>query len=167
MQAHVANQGEVVVVHLSGRLDIEATVPFRNACMNFLMNKKVVFDFKDLSFVGSSGILPFLETMQDFATRTKQGFKFSSMGIEFRRVFAASTLAHVEVYETAQQAVAVLANPHVSEISSSPTAVAAQPVPLQQEGTVAGNYGLLSLRHEVEEGGQSVVAEDDEDSAEI
>ncbi len=111
MQARIARHEDVTVVSLSGRVDVETAEPFREACLNHLANKKVVFDFKSLSFVGSSGILPFLETMQNYATGNAGLFNFSGVGVEFRRVFSATPLHSVAIYDTHLQAVEELLRP--------------------------------------------------------
>ena len=99
MQAKVTTEGEWVVVHLIGRLDVETAGPFRRACLEQLTDKKVIFNFRHLSFVGSSGILPFLETMQDFMRTNRQGIRFCGVGSEFHKVLAATSLQTIEVFE--------------------------------------------------------------------
>ena len=104
MQARVSNEGEVVVVHLLGRIDMESADGFRRVCLEKFAQSQVVFNFADLSFVGSSGILPFLETMNAFKKANTRGFKFSNVGIEFRRLFAATPLHDVLIFENFQLA---------------------------------------------------------------
>jgi anti-anti-sigma factor len=135
MQAIIANanEGDVVIVRLCGRLDIEAAQNFREACVSYLTDKKVVFNFRELSFVGSSGIVPFLEAMQRLGLLSKSGFKFCLVGSEFRKVFAASPLGHIEIYESEMAATAAFSNPQLAH-------AAVHPVPVNNSG-----YGLLSL----------------------
>ncbi len=104
MQAKITNEGECVIVHLIGRLDVETAGPFRRACLELLTDKKVIFDFKNLSFVGSSGILSFLETMQDFMKTNPKGLKFSNVGSEFRKILAATSLGAIEIFDNETQA---------------------------------------------------------------
>ncbi len=99
MQVKVTTQGDWVVVHLIGHLDVETAEPFRQACLSQLTDKKVIFDFRSLSFVGSSGILFFLETMRDFMRTNRQGMRFCGVGSEFRKVLAATSLNAVDVFE--------------------------------------------------------------------
>lgn len=139
MQAQMSRDGEVIVVHLRGRIDIESANSFRDACMSVLARKQVVFSFKDLSFVGSSGILPFLETMQKLSMVSPGGFKFCQVGSEFRKVFAASPLGHVEIYDTEEQAATAFVNG-----GQIPSAVHA--APLMNDG-----FGVLSLNSEPDE----------------
>jgi anti-anti-sigma factor len=147
VQARVTYEGEIVIIQLIGRLDVETAEPFRAACLNQLHERKVVFDFHHLSFVGSSGILPFLETMQEFARTNTTGFNFSGVGSEFRKVFAATPLNHVEIYDTHKQAIQALLNPQ-SRSTTVPAAAAVTaavvPAPVTEED-------YLSLKHVPEE----------------
>lgn len=104
MQARVSNEGEVVVVHLLGRIDMESADGFRKVCLEKFTQSRVVFNFQSLSFVGSSGIIPFLETMQAFKSANTRGFKFSNVGTEFRRLFAATPLHDILIFENFQLA---------------------------------------------------------------
>ena len=173
MQARVAREGEIYVIRLSGRLDVETAEPFRDACLNHLRGRKVVFDFRGLSFVGSSGILPFLETMQEFAAANANGFKFSGVGSEFKKVFAATPLHVIEIYENENQAIDAFMRPPMP--AEKPAAV--QPVPLQAAPVEASppqsppedeaeeatqvTYGFLTLKPLPEEGETSAAPGDE------
>lgn len=104
MQARVSQEGDVVVVHLLGKIDLESAAQFRKICIEKFAQSQVVFNFQNLSFVGSTGILPFLETMQAFKKANSRGFKFSNVGTEFRRLFAATPLHDVLIFENFQLA---------------------------------------------------------------
>lgn len=105
MQAQIVRRDEFVIVRLMGRVDVETAEPFRRACFEYLLGKKVIFDFDALSFVGSSGILPFLETMQEFALSSQGGFKFIRVGAEFRKIFSSTSLSLIEVYPDETRAI--------------------------------------------------------------
>lgn len=139
MQALVNVDGDVVVVQLSGRVDIETAEPFRAACTSRFSGKNVVFDFAKLGFVGSSGILPFLETMQKFHDAHPEKLKFSSVGSEFRRVFAATPLNTVKVYESYNLA---------AQSYSNPAIVAIELVSASEQGQVSASapQGFLSFK---------------------
>jgi anti-anti-sigma factor len=139
MQARINRHGEIVVVYLSGRVDVETAEPFREACLNQLVSVKVVFDFKHLSFVGSSGLLPFLETIQEFAGRNANGFKFCGVGSEFRRVFSSTALSEVQIFDSDVQAVQAFLNPPVVV----PQAVEA--VPVQPFGGANCSANLMNV----------------------
>lgn len=104
MKAIVEQEGDVFVVRLSGFLDYESLDPFRLSCLQYFSSKKVIFNLKNLSFVGSSGITPFVETMTELKGLNRDGFKFCEVGSEFRRVFAASPVSDIEIYDSEQSA---------------------------------------------------------------
>lgn len=142
MEARMIQEGEIVVIHLSGRIDVETSQAFREVLHTRLMNKSIVFDFKSLSFVGSSGIISFLDALQKFHALRVSGLRFSSVGIEFRRVFAATPLNDILIFETAAAAVDSYRNPQ---------AAIAVPMLVQNQGT---NNGFLTLNREADADGE-------------
>ena len=163
MQARMIQERNVVIVHLSGRVDVETAVPFRDACLNRLSGQRVVFDFQSLSFVGSCGILPFLETMQAFHVSNPGGVKFSGVGTEFKKVFAATPLHTIEIFETASLAVDAFINPRPKvQAASAITAAPMADPSLSEESAEAATepQAFIAFRSEPEEPIAS--AEDDE-----
>ncbi len=143
MQARITQRNDIVVLHLAGRVDVETAEPFRRACMTQLLGRQVIFDFTSLSFVGSSGILPFLETLQDFADKNKAPFKFSGVGVEFRKVFSATTLNSIEIHETEASAIEAFLNPKPRHQAAAFAAPVADDAVSEQ---APASYGLLSLK---------------------
>jgi anti-anti-sigma factor len=158
--------GAVTVVHLSGRLDVESAAAFSEGCMRGLINRRVVFDFRQMGFVGSTGLLTFLETLQKFATVNTESCKFSAVGSEFQKLFAATPLQTIPVYETAELATTAYLHPDrvvpcVSSMPFAPVAVAhsATAVPSNHDlsnspqapaQAGASSFGYLNLRHQDE-----------------
>ncbi len=87
MEAKMKNQGEVTIITLQGSLDIERTQPFREACIKHLLNKKVVFNMENVSFVGSTGLQAFLETIRLMSEESQHGLKVVGVRAEFKRIF--------------------------------------------------------------------------------
>lgn len=143
MQARVIRHGDIVVIQLSGRVDVETAEPFRKTCLNHLLSEKVVFDFLSLSFVGSSGIIAFLETMQEFARQNTVGFRLSAVGSEFRKIFAASELSTVEIHDSYQAAIAAFMRP-AEPLSSH----GISPAPLVAVSTLSTQIQSASLPSE-------------------
>lgn len=160
----------ITIVHLGGRLDVESAAMFRDACLSStsaLLNQKVVFDFSQLSFVGSTGILTFLEAIQKFSNINVEGCKFSSVGSEFRKVFAATPLQTIGIYENSELAVLAYNSPE-----AAPLILAAEAAPLAASGVEseqnddgvdeinavpANGFGLLDFRSEPEEPTQAAL----------
>jgi anti-anti-sigma factor len=105
MQANFAKRGDVVVVELKGRLDFESTAPFRRTCLEKLLSERVVFDLRDLNFVGSLGLKDFVETLDFMSQQSNAGVKFSGVSSEFRRMFEASGMQGKEIYESTEKAI--------------------------------------------------------------
>ncbi len=104
MQAKLERAGEITVVHLSGHIDYESADKFKDSCLKALNNQKVVFNLENLSFVGSSGITPFLETMITLSESNKNIMKFCRVGSEFRKIFASGALKDIEICEDVETA---------------------------------------------------------------
>lgn len=104
MKAIVENLGEVTVVHLSGQIDYETADRFKDTCLKNLKHKKIVFNLDQLNFVGSSGITPFLETMETLSEVNKDQMKFCKVSVEFRRIFEVGNLKDIEICENLEQA---------------------------------------------------------------
>ena len=106
MEAKFAVCGNVVVVELKGRLNLETSEPFRKTCLERLVQERVVFDLKNLNFVGSLGLKDFVETLDVMAQKSASGVRFCGVSSEFRRLFEASGLAGQEFFENREKAIA-------------------------------------------------------------
>jgi|GEM_PF-4050219 anti-anti-sigma factor len=126
MQARLKTQNGIAVVALSGRVDVETALPFRAACLREFKGKRLVFDFSALNFVGSQGLLPFLETFQEFYESAPGSFKFSGVSVEFRQLFSATPLYQVEIYESVDVAVMAFFVPAAAPASPVEAAALAQ-----------------------------------------
>ena len=104
MEANFEMRGEVLVVELKGRLDFETSEPFRRTCLEKLLREKVVFDLKALNFVGSLGLKDFVDTMDHMSQQSQPGVRFCGVSSEFRRLFEASGLAGLTIYESRDKA---------------------------------------------------------------
>jgi anti-anti-sigma factor len=145
VQARIGYEGDIVLISLIGRLDVETAQPFRTACLNQLHRRKVVFDFGELSFVGSSGILPFLETMQEFAQVNTVGFSFCRVSSEFKKVFSTTSLSQVGIFDTPTEAIESLARSYGH--ASAPSSLAVISLPINERPKLSPTEGA-SLANE-------------------
>jgi anti-anti-sigma factor len=111
MKAEISREGDITIVHLKGHLDFETAEPFRRTYLQRLFNEKVVFNFQELNFVGSSGITMFFDLLREFAHRNDVKPKFCGLGSEFKKIFAASQLADLEIYDSHVSAVTSFTSP--------------------------------------------------------
>jgi anti-anti-sigma factor len=105
METNVKLSGDIVVVELKGRLDLESAVPFRKTCLEKLVSKPVVFDLKNLNFVGSLGLKDFVETLDSMAQKSPSGVRFSGASSEFRWLFEANGFARHHFFENTETAI--------------------------------------------------------------
>ena len=100
MQAKVDVEKDVSVVRLSGYLDFETVLPFRRDCLNHISTPKIVFDFKDLNFVGSCGLTSFLQTLLDFCEAQTRRPRFANVSIEYKRLMRAADFLESDFHDT-------------------------------------------------------------------
>lgn len=111
MQAKVNQINGIFTVQLAGQLDFESADALKMNCEKHFSQKKVIFDMGGLSFVGSSGITPFLQTLGFLLQRNGNLLKVCSVSAEFMKVFEAARLIGLEVYEDEYQARLAFAHP--------------------------------------------------------
>jgi anti-anti-sigma factor len=113
MQAKVLQKNGVVVVNLEGYIDVETAGPFKEACIKSLGKNggKVVFNLEGLNFVGSNGILPFVESLGDICDLNPKQINFCKVSSEFQKVFKASPLRDVEIFNDEKGAINAHNNP--------------------------------------------------------
>lgn len=112
MKAELSTVEDIVIVNLSGRINMEYTETFREACLQDIAQRssKIVFNLKELSFVGSNGIMPFVQTLKDLAGTKQTQLRFCQVSSEFQKIFAASPLANIQIFDDPTHAVASLRN---------------------------------------------------------
>ncbi len=99
MKAMIRQEGEVFVIYLRGKVEFDSTEPFRNTVLSHLKNQKVVFNMENLNFVGSNGITPFIETMVELCNSRDSNVHFCNLSSEFQRIFEASSIQALKVFE--------------------------------------------------------------------
>ena len=104
MEARLKNEGEVTIVTLKGRMEIEAAQTFKVACRKHFSDKKIVFNMVGVSFVGSTGIQSFLEAIKFVSEQNQQGVKVSGVSPELKRMFDAYELNQLEFFSTDEEA---------------------------------------------------------------
>ncbi len=104
MDAKVEDREGIFVVSLSGQMDFESADSLKAQCLRNLNQKSVIFNLRDLSFVGSSGITPFLELLQELSRSLGPKFKICSVGTEFMRLFESESSGGIEIYRDVNDA---------------------------------------------------------------
>lgn len=104
MEVKLLLDGDITIVSLSGRIDIEKTQSFKTACLQNFADKKVVFCMKGLNFVGSTGIQSFFGILNELNTAKKMDVKVASLNPDFQRLLSFSACSNLEVHESIENA---------------------------------------------------------------
>lgn len=104
MHIKLVLDGDIAVVSLSGRIEIEKNQSFKVACLKKFSDKKVVFCMKNLNFVGSSGIQNFFGVLNELNTNKRLSAKIAGLNPDFQRLFSFSECANLEVHESIEGA---------------------------------------------------------------
>lgn len=106
MEAKLQVHGDVTVVRLSGKIDIENSQNFTEICRRTFRRKKVVFCLNGLQFVGSSGIQTFFRALGELHTGSPHGIRLASVNADFQRMLRyTSEEAPLPIHENVETAV--------------------------------------------------------------
>lgn len=108
MEAKLTAHDDVTIITIRGVLNIEHTQPFREICIKHFLKKKIIFNMTSASFVGSTGIQPFLDAVKLVTEENKHGLKIVGVGSEFRRIFQNIESEHLHFFEDESSAIASL-----------------------------------------------------------
>lgn len=96
MKTQIKKSGDTIVVEVNGKLDYETQQPFKDHLNKLIRNSKtdtvptqIVFNLKQLEFVGSSGISNFVQTLKDFNRSSPIKPRYCHVGSEFQKVIRA------------------------------------------------------------------------------
>lgn len=105
MNIRLILDGEITVVSLSGRIEIEKTQAFRQACLTNFADRKVVFCMRNLNFVGSSGIQNFFGILNQLNHERKLNVKIAGLNPDFQRLFQFSACSDLELHADVEGAI--------------------------------------------------------------
>ena len=105
MEAKLKSNKDVTIIQVQGTLDIEDTQSFKTAILKNFSERKLVFNMQKASFVGSTGLGPFLETLKEFSALNAHGIKLVGVSIDFQRLFQNLELANLQIYESEDRAI--------------------------------------------------------------
>lgn len=104
MEVKLVLDGDITIVSLSGRIEIEKTQSFKSACIQNFAQKKVVFCMKNLNFVGSSGIQTFFGVLNELNAANQMSVKIAGLNPDFQRLLSFTECSALEVHENIEGA---------------------------------------------------------------
>lgn len=107
MIAQLSLHGEIAVISLSGRVDIEKAAHLKKVCGGGqIKTQKLIFCLERLHFVGSSGIQNLFQMMEELKSERGIEVKISGLHPDFQRLWQHGERTPVEVHGSLDQAVA-------------------------------------------------------------
>lgn len=85
MKTSIREKGDIFVINVQGSLSINDADALKAICARKLKKKKILFNLKELSFVGSSGISIFYQTLNSL--KKDNSLKMCCVSSEFKRIF--------------------------------------------------------------------------------
>ncbi len=93
MKTEIDEQEDSIVISMQGRLDYETCIPLRENLSKIKTKsnasqspKKIIFNFKNLDFVGSSAIASFIQTLKEFNLSLSHRPVYHNVKSEFRKM---------------------------------------------------------------------------------
>lgn len=100
METSVKKQGEWAVVKIKGRIQLEKTQLFREACLKSLVQQKVIFVLDSLQFVGSTGMTEFFQCLTDVQKLNQCGVHIVGLSPDFKRFVSYTSASSLQIYDT-------------------------------------------------------------------
>lgn len=104
MDARIQFEEDIVIVKLSGVLDFDKAFEFRQKSLRYLLEKKVVFSLEELSFVGSTGMSSFVETLAEISKKNPNGLRVCNVGLEYKRLLEPYFNEKFQLFSNLEQA---------------------------------------------------------------
>jgi anti-anti-sigma factor len=78
--------GTVKLIEIQGQFSVEEAFALRQKCWNSYKGSKIVFNLKDASFVGSSGLIPLLKDLSNLGQASGQVVHLVGVRPEVKRL---------------------------------------------------------------------------------
>ena len=139
MDSKVRCEQGVYIVNLSGQILLDNIDDFKRVCVEHLLDKHTIFNLSELSFVGSTGITIFLESIRRIFNAKDKKVKMVGASSEFEKIFNTNLTDMVEFFENEKQAFMSIFQPE--RVAYERAQQQAQPVQ-QNYGAVQGMNGM-------------------------
>ncbi len=96
----IQSQKEILIVQLSGQINVESVDLFRQACDGPLAGRSVLFSLDSLSFVGSTGLRPFLEALNNLTKIIGGDVRFCEVRNDFKQILMATPIGRRPCYSS-------------------------------------------------------------------
>lgn len=105
MDVKTDNHSDIVIMRLEGFLDFETAPLFERNYLFDLHSEKVIFDFTKLEFVGSCGLISFMQILSKFCQYYRPRPRFVGVSPEFLRLMETNGFDFTDFYESLNLAI--------------------------------------------------------------
>ena len=105
MEAKLKYSGDVAIVSISGKLDLDRTQPLKEICLREFRKAKIIFNLGEVNFVGSTGIQNFLSTLNTLKEVNGFGVKLVGVKPELKRVIGILEDQRIQFFESEHSAI--------------------------------------------------------------
>ena len=96
---------DIVIIHLKDFLNFETSIIFEKDYLSTSASKKVIFDFAKLQFVGSCGLVAFVQTLNRFCQHSRPRPRFACVSTEFVKLMDVNGFMPGDFYDSIDSAV--------------------------------------------------------------
>ena len=93
-------QHDIIIIHLKDFLNFETSIVFEKDYLSTIHSKKVIFNFAKLQFVGSCGLVAFIQTLNKFCQHNQPRPKFTCVSTEFIKFMSVNGFEPEDFYDS-------------------------------------------------------------------
>lgn len=97
--------GIVKLIEIKGSFGVEDAFQLRKTCLKQYQNEKLVFNLAEMSFVGSSGLLPLLKDLQSIALTGGLGVHLVGVQNEVKRLIHGLDMKGFKTFDDVHDAI--------------------------------------------------------------
>ena len=96
---------EITVIHLEGFLTFETSLLFEKDYLAAMHSQRIIFNFLELKFVGSCGLVAFVQTLNKFIQSYRPRPRIASASNEFIKLMIANNFEPEDFYKSINSAI--------------------------------------------------------------
>ena len=96
---------EITIMHLEGFLNFETSLLFEKDYLSAIHSQRIIFNFLKLKFVGSCGLVAFVQTLNKFFQSYRPRPRITSASNEFIKLMVANHFESEDFYKSINSAI--------------------------------------------------------------
>ncbi len=96
---------DIIIIHLKDFLNFETSIIFEKDYLSTAFSKRVVFNFAKLQFVGSCGLVAFVQALNRFCQNHQPRPRFACASAEFVKLMDVNGFGSEDFYDCIDSAI--------------------------------------------------------------